>query len=204
MKKKIAVLVTAVALVALVAIGATFALFTDSHSTLNTVTMGNVKITLTEPQFSEDTDNTNTIANVVPRQVIDKDPTIENVGKNDAYVRVLLAYEGLTETQSQEVEALLDIDGENWIKGEDGYYYYQNILAAGADPIVLFTKLTVPDWGTRSMIRSSRSTSRPKLSSRIILIPPKRMVPSSAGATSSLNKPVSEPGLLHALGAMLQ
>ena len=134
MKKKIAVLVTAVALVALVAIGATFALFTDSHSTLNTVTMGNVKITLTEPQFSEDTDNTNTIANVVPRQVIDKDPTIENVGKNDAYVRVLLAYEGLTETQSQEVEALLDIDGENWIKGEDGYYYYQNILA-------------VPDWG---------------------------------------------------------
>ena len=40
MKKKIAVLVTAVALVALVAIGATFALFTDSHSTLNTVTMG--------------------------------------------------------------------------------------------------------------------------------------------------------------------
>ena len=109
--------------------------------------MGNVKITLTEPQFSEDTDNTNTIANVVPRQVIDKDPTIENVGKNDAYVRVLLAYEGLTETQSQEVEALLDIDGENWIKGEDGYYYYQNILAAGADPIVLFTKLTVPDWG---------------------------------------------------------
>ena len=89
MKKKIAVLVTAVALVALVAIGATFALFTDSHSTLNTVTMGNVKITLTEPQFSEDTDNTNTIANVVPRQVIDKDPTIENVGKNDAYVRVL-------------------------------------------------------------------------------------------------------------------
>ena len=147
MKKKIAVLVTAVALVALVAIGATFALFTDSHSTLNTVTMGNVKITLTEPQFSEDTDNTNTIANVVPRQVIDKDPTIENVGKNDAYVSVLLAYEGLTETQSQEVEALLDIDGENWIKGEDGYYYYQNILAAGADPIVLFTKLTVPDWG---------------------------------------------------------
>lgn len=147
MKKKIAVLVTAVALVALVAIGATFALFTDSHSTLNTVTMGNVKITLTEPQFSEDTDNTNTIANVVPRQVIDKDPTIENVCKNDAYVRVLLAYEGLTETQSQEVEALLDIDGENWIKGEDGYYYYQNILAAGADPIVLFTKLTVPDWG---------------------------------------------------------
>lgn len=117
-------------LVALVAIGATFALFTDSHSTLNTVTMGNVKITLTEPQFSEDTDNTNTIANVVPRQVIDKDPTIENVGKNDAYVRVLLACEGLTETQSQEVEALLDIDGENWIKGEDGYYYYQNILAA--------------------------------------------------------------------------
>ena len=147
MKKKIAVIVTAVALVALVAIGATFAWFTDSHSTLNTVTMGNVKITLTEPQFSEDTDNTNTIANVVPNQVIDKDPTIANVGKNDAYIRVMLDYEGLTETQAQEVEALLNIDGENWIKGADGYYYYQNVLAAGADPVVLFTKLTIPNWG---------------------------------------------------------
>ena len=146
MKKKLTVVVTAVTLVALIAIGATLAWFTDSKEVTNVVTMGNIKITLEEPIFSEENEN-NTITGVLPNQPIDKDPTIENVGKNDAYVRVLLAYEGLTETQSQEVEALLDIDGENWIKGEDGYYYYQNILAAGADPIVLFTKLTVPDWG---------------------------------------------------------
>lgn len=147
MKKKIAVLVTAVALVALVAIGATFALFTDSHSTLNTVTMGNVKITLTEPQFSEDTDNTNTIANVVPRQVIDKDPTIENVGKTMRMSVCCWHMKALPRPSPRKSKRCSDIDGENWIKGEDGYYYYQNILAAGADPIVLFTKLTVPDWG---------------------------------------------------------
>ena len=82
MKKKLTVVVTAVTLVALIAIGATLAWFTDSKEVTNVVTMGNIKITL-----------------------------------------------------------------EEWVKGADGYSYYPEILAAGAEPIQLFTVLTIPNWG---------------------------------------------------------
>ena len=80
MKKKLTVVVTAVTLVALIAIGATLAWFTDSKEVTNVVTMGNIKITLEEPIFSEENEN-NTITGVLPNQPIDKDPTITNVGK---------------------------------------------------------------------------------------------------------------------------
>ena len=86
MKKKLTVVVTAVTLVALIAIGATLAWFTDSKEVTNVVTMGNIKITLEEPIFSEENEN-NTITGVLPNQPIDKDPTITNVGNNDAYIR---------------------------------------------------------------------------------------------------------------------
>lgn len=135
MKKKLTVVVTAVTLVALIAIGATLAWFTDSKEVTNVVTMGNIKITLEEPIFSEENEN-NTITGVLPNQPIDKDPTITNVGNNDAYIRAKINYDGLSAEQAAQVEALLNIDEEAWVKGADGYYYYQEILAArrGAHP----------------------------------------------------------------------
>lgn len=150
MKKKLTVIVTAVTLVALIAIGATLAWFTDSKEVTNVVTMGNVRITLTEPIFSAEHEN-NTIADVLPGQPIVKDPTIENVGNNDAYIRtkieIVSENENFTADRAAEVEAALDVT-DGWVKGEDGYYYYQNVLAAGADPITLFTGLTIPtSWG---------------------------------------------------------
>ena len=108
--------------------------------------MGNIKITLEEPIFSEENEN-NTITGVLPNQPIDKDPTITNVGNNDAYIRAKINYDGLSAEQAAQVEALLNIDEEAWVKGADGYYYYQEILAAGAEPIQLFTVLTIPNWG---------------------------------------------------------
>ena len=146
MKKKLTVVVTAVTLVALIAIGATLAWFTDSKEVTNVVTMGNIKITLEAPIFSEENEN-NTITGVLPNQPIDKDPTITNVGNNDAYIRAKINYDGLSAEQAAQVEALLNIDEEAWVKGADGYYYYQEILAAGAEPIQLFTVLTIPNWG---------------------------------------------------------
>ena len=93
------------------------------------------------------TNENNTITGVLPNQPIDKDPTITNVGNNDAYIRAKINYDGLSAEQAAQVEALLNIDEEAWVKGADGYYYYQEILAAGAEPIQLFTVLTIPNWG---------------------------------------------------------
>ena len=66
------------------AIAGVVAYFTDSASMKNkfTVEIGNVDITLTETRF----DSTQTMANILPGQVIEKNPAIENVGVTPAYV----------------------------------------------------------------------------------------------------------------------
>ena len=49
MKKKITLVATSVLLVAALVIGGTLAYFTDTEEATNTFTVGNVDITLTEP-----------------------------------------------------------------------------------------------------------------------------------------------------------
>ena len=74
-KKKLAVLLTTVSLLGVVGIGSTLAYFTDKTDVNNTVTMGNVNISLTEPEFDKLTNGSKKITDVLPGQVIEKDPT---------------------------------------------------------------------------------------------------------------------------------
>ena len=88
-KKRFVAILLCVTLVALAAIGATFAYLTDTKSVNNTFTMGNVKITLDEtnvndPEGDRVTSNT---YNVYPGAVVTKDPIVHNTGKNAAYIR---------------------------------------------------------------------------------------------------------------------
>lgn len=70
-------------LVAAMAIGGTFAYLTDEEVSVNTFTVGKVQIDLEEPnQNPDDTDD------IVPNEVIKKDPQVENTGTNKAYVFV--------------------------------------------------------------------------------------------------------------------
>ena len=100
-KKRFVAILLCVTLVALAAIGATFAYLTDTKSVNNTFTMGNVKITLDEtnvndPEGDRVTSNT---YNVYPGAVVTKDPIVHNTGKNGAYVRAVVTIE----------------DGMNWL-----------------------------------------------------------------------------------------
>lgn len=92
-KKRFVAILLCVTLVALAAIGATFAYLTDSKTVNNTFTMGNVKITLDESKVDEsgkavegDRVTSNTY-NVYPGAVVTKDPIVHNTGKNAAYIR---------------------------------------------------------------------------------------------------------------------
>lgn len=92
-KKRFVAILLCVTLVALAAIGATFAYLTDSKTVNNTFTMGNVKITLDESKVDEsgkavegDRVTSNTY-NVYPGAVVTKDPIVHNVGANAAYIR---------------------------------------------------------------------------------------------------------------------
>ncbi len=88
-KKRFVAILLCVTLVALAAIGATFAYLTDSKTVNNTFTMGNVAIKLDETNVNDPTGDrvTSNTYNVYPGAVVTKDPIVHNTGKNAAYIR---------------------------------------------------------------------------------------------------------------------
>ncbi len=110
-------------------------------------------VTLTETDEHKRDDNTTgkDYSNVKPGDVLSKDPTVNlKSDSEDAYVRVRIDYKGLTDEQAADIEEALDIQ-KGWVKSDDGYYYYQNILSNkndGETSSKVFTKVTIPaEWG---------------------------------------------------------
>ncbi len=86
---------------ALVLSAGTLAYFTDKTDTIvNTFTVGSVKITLDEAPIDENTNlaqagdrvMANNYRHIMPGSTVDKDPTVTNTGKSDAWVRVKMAF----------------------------------------------------------------------------------------------------------------
>lgn len=94
-KKRFVAILLCVTLVALAAIGATFAYLTDTKTVDNTFTMGNVAIKLDETNVNDPTGDrvTSNEYNVYPGAVVKKDPIVHNTGKNAAYIRATINVE---------------------------------------------------------------------------------------------------------------
>lgn len=96
MKKKITALCLCVALLAIAVVGASLAYFTDTDNATNTFTVGNVKIDLIEQQKGEnglvdfEQDKTLVPGKSNDGNAVSKIVTVENTGKNDAWVWVEL------------------------------------------------------------------------------------------------------------------
>lgn len=88
-KKRFVAILLCVTLVALAAIGATFAYLTDTKTVNNTFTIGNVAIKLDETNVNDPTGDrvTSNAYSVYPGAVVTKDPIVHNTGKNAAYIR---------------------------------------------------------------------------------------------------------------------
>ncbi len=83
--KKGKTIIAAGVLLCVFLIGGAIAYFTDTKTTTNTFTIGNVAITLTEPGWTEGTSG----QDMVPGQSVTKDPTVAvNTGSKDAYLFV--------------------------------------------------------------------------------------------------------------------
>ena len=162
MKKEIALIATAALAVTILAAGNTLAFFTDQGEVNNVVTMGNVAIELKEPQFEGSTGGKCSVE-FMPGDKITEDPTVKNVGLNDAYIRCKISVENVTplpwsaRLTSQEQDQLLqalDIDSNKWVRSVDGYYYYQQILpkaVSGQNTAELFNTVQIPTcWGSSS------------------------------------------------------
>lgn len=83
----------AVLLVMVIAVASISAYFTDTETVTNTFTIGEVDIELTEPNWdalpdANDNEIPDVAENIVPSQIIIKDPKVTNVGINDAFIFV--------------------------------------------------------------------------------------------------------------------
>ena len=142
MKKKIVALCLIIALLAIALIGGTMAYFTDTKAQDNVFTVGNVKIQLTEPNWVE-ADGTDTY----PGQVLPKDPTVENIGRNPCFLRIQVTGLYCLVTDNMITYETNDVAGDlgaDWVLHTDGYYYYSKVLAAGATTSPLFEQIRIP------------------------------------------------------------
>lgn len=81
-----------------------FAYLTDIENETNTFTVGEVNIELTEPEWDEENGK-----DITPNKVIEKDPTVTNIGVNDAYIFVEV-----------EIPYAVSVDVDTEIAGDDG------------------------------------------------------------------------------------
>ena len=167
-KKKVLAMVTALALVAVVGIGATLAYFTDKADIQNVITMGHVDINLTENKVEKDADGEYvpvgetelteeglTFEDVVPGLTVPKNPTITvEEDSENCYVRATVTVESqdidkdvLDLLTKKLTDQILSTAGSNWTYNDkDGYFYYGSELKA-AEKAVLFETVTIPgEW----------------------------------------------------------
>lgn len=144
-KKKIVSLCLALALMVTLCVGGTLAYFTDTDDATNTFTVGNVDITLTEPNWTST--GSEDAPEVYPGEALAKDPTVTNDGANPCFVRIEV--EGLdclgnAGMISYRTDYVTDNLGDNWVKGTDGYFYYNKVLEVGATTDALFDQIVMP------------------------------------------------------------
>lgn len=124
MKKRNIMIFSVVALLTLLVVGGTMAWFTSTpEEVINRFKAGTVIITV------NDTFNTETAKNVNPGDEYEKIVSVTNSGTKKAYIRVKLTpeFEGGLDTSV----ASFPIESEKWIDGEDGWYYYKEIVPGG-------------------------------------------------------------------------
>ena len=144
-KKKILVLAVSVCLVAILAIGGTLAYFTDTDAKTNTFTVGNVDITLTEPNW-EGTGSQDA-PEVYPGEPLAKDPTVENTGANPCFVRIKVT--GLdclapASNITYRTDYMTGKLGDNWVLHTDSYFYYNKVLGVKETTDALFDQIVIP------------------------------------------------------------
>lgn len=146
MKKKILICAFIIICLSVVAYG-TAAFFTYEESATNVITMGNIKIELSDISVSEDgsaSPSEDTIR-IVPGTDVSKVIQIENVGDNPAWVRISVEKSiALAEGVSGDIDLSLiglDINTQYWTEA-DGYYYYNTVLESGKTTEPLFTTVS--------------------------------------------------------------
>ncbi len=168
LKKKILAAGLAVCMAAIMVTGMTLAYFTDQDSKTNTFTVGNVDITLSEPNWVED-------SQLMPGKTIPKDPTITVASDSQTaytFMKVQLSSDFMELLNSYVAEKQKTDDDYTIADAVSAWFTtstHPKIMAAGTDYVILgvlspkkagdsvtyFDKVTVPSDVTQAMIKEN-------------------------------------------------
>lgn len=134
-----AIIALSLLLVASIVLGLTGAFFTGNANVEGTITLGDpVNITITQGGASAET--LTFTGTAMPGTVYDQAIAIKQPNStSDSVVRAKLT---LTNTGSASVNVTATT-AENWVEGDDDYYYYQGVVRAGESHDFV-TSITVP------------------------------------------------------------
>ena len=135
MKKRILSIALVVAMVAILAAGS-FAYFTDNDKADNVFTVGNVDITLTEPNWDKEGGGKDDAAEVYAGEALAKDPTVTNDGANPCFVRVkVTGLDCLGEDNmiTYETGYKTGVLGEGWVQYGDYFYWTKPLVVKGTE-----------------------------------------------------------------------
>lgn len=151
-KNKRIIAVLAITSILAVMVFQTLAFFTADDTALNRVTMGNVALILNDDTINPVTKALEPFPEegfnlVMPGDVIDKIVSVTNDGDNPIWVRIRLDRSILLAGEAADIDFNvlgLDLNDEDWTEGEDGWFYYNEILAPDETTENLFTQVTFP------------------------------------------------------------
>ncbi|MDD6488776.1 MAG: TasA family protein [Clostridia bacterium] len=143
MKKQV-IIGSVCAVAAAVAAGSTLAYFTAEDTAVNTISTGNLDITINEYKDTQcgEVSYTDPTTPVMPGDCISKKVRVENTGNGSAYIRakIDMSFEG--DDESLPTDFIKLNIGKNWTLSDDGYYYYKYVVKPGEETTNLFTTVT--------------------------------------------------------------
>ena len=142
MKKKIFAIAVLIVCLSL-SVGGTLAFFTTSKTARNVIEMGAIEVELV--QKGEGGAPFENAVGVIPGKSVADIVTVKNISVKPCWVRVkadkaIKLAEGVVGVPDTSL-VTLDLNTIDWTL-KDGYYYYNNVLAADAETEPLFTKVT--------------------------------------------------------------
>ena len=132
-------------------VGGTAAYYTNQGTVTNVIMAGNIKVDLHIWGDLAMTEKFVSPEGISPNQDIVQVVAAENVGDNEAWIRIKVdkrfePAEGVDKeaAQAQLSRVKMNIDRQNWLE-KDGWYYYKGKLAAGEVTAPLFTTVTLEE-----------------------------------------------------------
>ena len=135
-------LIALAAILATVLTQPTLAYYTTIGKATNVVTSGNIQLMIHE-KTANGMDFPEEGVYIIPGDIVSKQVTVENVCDHPFYLRVKLVSGINSDSLSAEDVFKVNLNEKDWTLAEDGYIYYNAIVAPGQTTSAVFTQVEI-------------------------------------------------------------